>query len=246
MKALLSACLLTILASAGSAYSQDSLTKRPLPAMDSPACRAIKAEASTFGRSVTTRTTQYFTPVFRPGPDGGLRPEDRDNCLNMEGSCIVGRYLYNTGGPDGRRYELDRIKFIFGQGSGVSDFNRTNALFPCRTLAADRAHYKIGTVVYIPDFEGKICPQNNQPVDGCFVVGDVGSAIRGEGRFDIFTGECVNYDGTRHICRDRANSAFDVPVGSTTHVVSRRSALAYSMRQELDAFVENGWRPGSH
>jgi 3D (Asp-Asp-Asp) domain-containing protein len=224
------------------AYAQEAPRKRALPVLDAPACAAIRSAPSTFAEDRTTRTTQYFTPVFQPGPDGGLRDEDRRNCLNIEGSCIVGDYLYNTGGPSGVRYRLDAVHFVFGKGSGVSDFNRTNALFPCRTLAADRNHYRAGTVIYIPSFEGRICPQNGQPVDGCFIVGDVGSAIRGEGRFDIFTGECINYDGRRNVCRDPQNAAFDVPPGTRFRIVPRRAALAYQLRSEADAFILNGWR----
>ena len=209
-----------------------------------PACQQIEANAASFPRQSTTKTTQYFTPLFPAGPDGGLRPEDRRNCLNIEGSCIVGRYLYNYNGtPNGARYELDRVKFTFGKGSGGGSYNTTNALFPCRTLAAERRHYATGTVIFIPAFKNKICPQNGQPMDGCFVVGDVGSAITGRGRFDLFTGECAQYDGRTNVCRDPANPAFNVPIGTNFHVVSRDSPMARSLRSELDAFVNNGWRP---
>jgi 3D (Asp-Asp-Asp) domain-containing protein len=132
---------------------------------------------------------------------------------------------------------------VFGRGNGAGTFNKTNALFPCRTLAADISQYKIGTVIYVPSFKGKLCPQNGQPVDGCFVVGDVGSAITGKGRFDIFTGECAAYDGTKHICTDPQNASFDVPVGSTFFVVPRTAAPAQALRNELDAFIGNGWKP---
>jgi 3D (Asp-Asp-Asp) domain-containing protein len=209
-----------------SAQAQDALRKRPLPPLVSPTCQQIEAGAGSFAEERTSKTTQYFTPIFQPGPDGGLRDQDRDNCLKMEGSCIVGRFLYNAGGPNGTRSELDKIKFIFGKGNGVSDFNKTNALFPYRALAADIRHYRVGTVIYIPSFKNKVCPQNGQPVDGCFIVGDVGAAIKGKGRFDLFTGECAAYDGRRHVCRDAENAAFNVPVGTKFHTIPRAAALA--------------------
>jgi 3D (Asp-Asp-Asp) domain-containing protein len=228
---------------AGPVQAQD-VWKHPLFGFHAPTCRQIEANAANFPRQRTTRTTQYFTPLFPPGPDGGLRPQDRHNCFNVEGSCIVGHYLYNFGGgSNGTRYDLDQVAFKFGKGSGVSAYNTTNALFPCRTLAADRQHYPAGTVIFIPDFKNKICPQNGQLVDGCFVVGDVGSAIKGQGRFDLFTGECAQYDGRTNVCRDPANPAFDVPAGTEFHVVSRDTPMARSLRGELDAFINNGWRP---
>ena len=231
-------------ASGQSARAQDALPKHPLAALNAPTCQQIAAKAGGFAEEKTTRTTQYFTPLFPPGPDGGLRAADRDNCLKMEGSCIVGNFLYNAGGgPSGKRFERDKVKFAFGMGTGANAFNKTNALFPCRTLAADVTRYKIGTVIYIPSFKNKICPQNGQPVDGCFIVGDVGSAIKGKGRFDIFTGECSLYDGKKHVCRDAENAAFNVPAGSRFNVIPRDAAPARALRGEVDAFIENGWKP---
>lgn len=224
--------------------ADSGIPKRVMGVLSAAACGRIAGDASGFAAERTTKTTQYFTPLFRSGADGGLRKEDRKNCLEVEGSCIVGDFLYNAGGPTGQRFDRAGVKFIFGQGTGVSEFNRTNALIPCRTLAADRNHYKIGTVIYISSFEGKICPQNGQPVDGCFIVGDVGSAIKGKGRFDIFTGECSRYDSNLHVCRDRENAAFDVPANTEFRVVPREAELAQALRMEVDAFIENGWQSG--
>lgn len=222
---------------------QDDIPKRAFPALNAAACGQIAINASSFKADKTTKTTQYFTPLFRPGPDGGLRKEDRKNCLEMEGACIVGNFLYNAGGANGRRFDRDKVKFIFGQGTGASEFNKTNALIPCRTMAADKDTYKIGTVIYVPSFKGKICPQNGEPVDGCFIVGDAGSAIKGKGRFDIFTGECSNYDGDHHVCRDRENEAFDVPANTEFRIIPREAESARALRREVDALINNGWRP---
>ncbi len=225
--------------------AQEGIPKWDLPPLDAATCRSIAANASSFKLEKTTRTTQYFTPLFQSGPDGGLRDEDRKNCLQVEGSCIVGNFLYNAGGPNGTRYERDKVPFIFGKGSGKSTFNTTNAPFPCRTLAADSDKYDSGTVVYIPSMVGKICPQNNQPVDGCFIVGDVGSAIKGKGRFDVFTGECSRYDGKHNVCRDQGNAAFEVPKEAEFRVVPRESPQAEALRKEVDSFISNGWQPVS-
>ncbi len=224
--------------------AESEIQKRSMGVLNPAVCRRIASDLSGFTSERTTSTTQYFTPLFEAGADGNLRSADRKNCLEVEGSCIVGNYLYNAGGSTGQRYDRAVVRFIFGQGTGVSEFNKTNALIPCRTIAADRKHYEIGTVIYIPSFEGKICPQNGQPVDGCFIVGDVGSAITGKGRFDIFTGECSRYDGTLHVCRDRENAAFDVPANTEFRVVPRDAELAQALRMEVDAYIENGWQTG--
>jgi 3D (Asp-Asp-Asp) domain-containing protein len=227
------------------AQSQPDISKRPFSPLETAACRHIAANATTLQAGRTSNTTQYFTPLFKPGPDGALREEDRKNCLEMEGSCIVGNFLYNAGGANGQRFERDKVRFIFGQGSGMNEFNKTNALVPCLTLAADKAHYKTGTVIYIPSFKGKMCPQNRKPVDGCFLVGDVGSAIKGAGRFDIFTGECARYDGKGHFCRDAENAAFNVPPNTEFRIVPRETEQAGALRKEVDAFIDNGWKPAS-
>ena len=221
------------------------ISKRNLPALRAAACGLIAANANSLAAEKTTKTTQYFTPLFRPGPGGSLRKEDRKNCLEMEGACIVGNILYNSGGANGQSFDRDKVKFIFGQGTGANDFNKTNALIPCRTLAADKDYYNIGTVIYVPSFKGKICPQNGEPVDGCFIVGDVGSAIKGKGRFDIFTGECSRYDNDHHICRDYENAAFNVPVNTEFRIVPRETERAGALRREVDAFINNGWKPVS-
>jgi 3D (Asp-Asp-Asp) domain-containing protein len=226
------------------AQAQSIPEKHRLPALAAPACRQIEANAGSFVIEQVTRMTRYFTPIFQPGPDGALREADRRHCLQIQGSCIVGGYLYNAGGgPSGTRYERAAISFIFGQGSGRNDYNRTNALFPCRTVAADLTQYKIGTVLFIPALKGRTCPQNGQPVDGCFIVGDKGGAIRGQGRFDMFGGECAAFDGARYQCRDANSTTLEVRAGTPFYVVPREHRLASDFRDQLDAFVRNGWKP---
>lgn len=235
---------LALLAHGDAAQAQSVPDKHRLDELNPSACQRIEASLDSFETEEVSRTTRYFTPLFEPGPDGGLREEDRHHCLKVQGSCVVGDHLYNVGtNPSGHRYERASIGFIFGQGSGKSEYNRTNALFPCRTVAADTRHYKIGTVLFIPALKGRICPQTGKPVDGCFVVGDKGAAIKGQGRFDMFGGECANFDGARYQCRDPHSRTLEVPKGTAFHVVPRDEPLAQALRDELDAFVDNGWKP---
>ena len=234
---------ITFHAGCGAALAQTP-DKHALPVLNAPACQQIEANVENFDTEEVSRTTRYFTPIFQPGPDGGLRMEDRRHCLKIQGSCVVGDYVYNVGGgPSGKRYERTSVNFIFGQGSGKGEYNRTNALFPCRTVAADPRHYKTGTVLYIPALKGRICAQTGKPMDGCFVVGDTGGAIKGQGRFDMFGGECAKFDGAHYECRDPKSTTLEVPRGTEFYVVPRDHKLARAMREQLDAFVENGWTP---
>jgi 3D (Asp-Asp-Asp) domain-containing protein len=214
--------------------------KKQIAQFLAPACQQIAEQASTFPRQRISRATQYYTPLFPAGPDGKLRREDRHSCLDIEGSCVVGAFLYDTAHTSG--IPRSTILHKFGPGSGKGPFNTTNALDPCRTLAADGTFYPTGTVILILEMKDKICPQSGKPVDGCFIVGDVGSAIKGQGRFDIFTGECSQYDKTISTCRDPANAAFGVPKDTPFRVIQRDSPLAHKLRQETDTFIKGDWQ----
>lgn len=206
------------------------------------ACGEIASHAKDFPVEEIRRATQYFTPLFPPGPDGKLRPEDRHACLKVEGSCVVGDYLYNY--PDAEGVLRDTIAYKYGKGNGAGRYNTTNALDPCRTLAADPSVYPIGTVIFMPDMRNKICPQSGMAVDGCFIVGDIGAAIKGEQRFDIFTGECSRYSTRTNTCDDPANEDFVAPSGTKFHVVQRDNPLAVELRRETDAFIIRSWQRG--
>jgi 3D (Asp-Asp-Asp) domain-containing protein len=208
-------------------------------------CKKIVAKSLNLENEKIVRTTGYYTPLFKPGSNGGLQKSDRYSCINMEGSCIVGSYLYNWSSksePWGKRYLRNEILFKFGKGSGESYYNTTNALDPCRTVAADPQHYPSGTVLYMPSMRGKICPQTGKSIDGCFIVGDVGSAIKGKGRFDFFTGECTDYNKGNNSCRDSANSDFHAPKETLFYVIGRHNILAKELREETDLFIRSDWR----
>lgn len=218
--------------------------KRPIPQFHAETCLKIRANRAKFPVEKISRATQYFTPMFEPGANGRLQKKDRRVCINMEGSCVVDAFLYNYAGkgkPWGKMYERAVVPFKFGKGNGASYYNKTNALDPCRTLAADTKVYPVGTVIYVPSMLGKICPQTGKEVDGCFIVGDVGSAIKGQGRFDFFTGECARYNKKNHTCDDEGNRQFIPKSGDPFYVIGRHNMMAKTLREEADLFIENGW-----
>ncbi len=194
-----------------------------------------QGQASCTPRSSSDRynkgVTQYFAPRF-----SDLNGRRRRDCYDIEGTCIVDDILHNVGMAP---RDLSTTNCKYGFGTGVNDYNPTNCLDPCRTVAADPGEYPIGTVLFFPSMAGKICPQTGQPVDGCFVVGDGGGWIRGEGRFDFFTGDCLNYD--RGVCRDRHNLNFSVDMGEHFYVVPRNDSIATALRGEQTSYLNSLW-----
>lgn len=219
--------------------------KRSIDQLLTASCETIRENRLKFPQQLIRRTTQYFTPMFAPGENGRLQAQDRRSCINMEGSCIVDKLLYNWSSPSepwGVFYDRDQVLYKFGKGSGANYYNTTNALDPCRTVAADRNVYPVGTVLYIPSMRDKICPQSGKTVDGCFVVGDVGSAIRGQGRFDFFTGECAAYNKSSSTCGDSLNQHFIAEAGSPFYVIGRYNMWAKQLREEADLHIRNNWQ----
>jgi hypothetical protein len=80
-----------------------------------PACQPIADQAGNFPVQRIQLATQYYTPLFPPGADGKLRPEDRKSCVNIEGACVVGDFLYDS---NGTAIERSTVPFKFGPGSG--------------------------------------------------------------------------------------------------------------------------------
>lgn len=76
---------------------------------------------------------------------------------------------------------LDPLKFPWGRGAAGT------AIRPLRTVAADGDLLPLGTVVYIPVFDGLTLADGGVH-DGCFVVQDRGSKVKGE-HLDVFTGD---------------------------------------------------------
>jgi hypothetical protein len=105
-----------------------------------------------------------------------------------------------------------------------------------------KAIYPIGTVIFIPGMRNKVCPQSGKPVDGAFIVGDIGKAIVGEGRFDIFAGECSQYIHRTNSCNDRAIANFSAPDGTPFYVIPRDNPLAKWLREQTGAFIKKDWQ----
>ena len=73
---------------------------------------------------------------------------------------------------------LDARSFPFGRGAAG------RAITPMRSVAADTTVLPMGTVIYVPELDGL----EGVATDGCFVVEDRGSKVKGE-HVDFFTGD---------------------------------------------------------
>jgi 3D (Asp-Asp-Asp) domain-containing protein len=113
----------------------------------------------------------------------------------LEGTVRVGTVTYNYAGTkqgtfiDCSEYFAPKVgysRFNVARGpfgDGVSGF----VLVPYRTIAADPAFLKPGTVIFIPSAVGQSLPGGGKH-DGYFFVADRGGAIKGN-HLDVFQGD---------------------------------------------------------
>lgn len=114
----------------------------------------------------------------------------------MEGTCQIQhnskKYLVNvdTVIQGERRFVLiSDSECVYGKGARSDRVHgyKTMCLDPYRSVAADLHIYNLGDVIYIPSAVGMKLPDGSIH-DGYFVVRDSGGAIKGNGRFDFFSG----------------------------------------------------------
>jgi len=78
--------------------------------------------------------------------------------------------------------KLDPKQFPTGRGS------TGKPVTPLRSIAVDPEVLPLGTVVYIPEYDGLPTAEPNAVHDGCFVAEDRGSKVVGR-HIDVFTGD---------------------------------------------------------
>jgi membrane-bound lytic murein transglycosylase A len=105
--------------------------------------------------------------------------------VKMEGTGILnnGNLLRYNGKQEKSPANCDARKgFVMGA---------AGCLIPFFSVAADPRVYPAGTIIYVEGMEGKMIKMPDGRTvrhPGYFIVQDVGSAIKGKGRFDFFTG----------------------------------------------------------
>lgn len=115
----------------------------------------------------------------------------------MEGTCIVesnGKSVLiniderNSEGV--RTFQVIQDKYcIYGLGAARDRVKgyRHMCIDPFYSVAADLSIYNLGDVLFVPLLKGLILPDGHKH-NGYFIVRDSGGLIKGEGRFDFFTG----------------------------------------------------------
>lgn len=119
---------------------------------------------------------------------------DRKNCT-MQGSCAVvinkKRMMLHYFDLVQSQTNSQKMEPLFKLAElGECPYGRgpgNVCLEPFYTLAADPVFYKSGDVIYIPALKGLFLP-NGDIHDGFMVVRDQGGQIKGQDRFDFFTG----------------------------------------------------------
>ncbi len=88
--------------------------------------------------------------------------------------------------------------------------NRANPLATYRSVAADQKHHPFGSRIYAETLKGWTPPGFEEPHDGFLWVSDVGGAIKGWMRFDLFVGKQSTYDFVR--AEDKGEGQWHVPI----------------------------------
>lgn len=141
--------------------------------------------------------------------------KDYDNCL-MQGSCFVYHNdkvqsfnYHSTKNSIPRFIEVDLDDCPYGYGV------KSSCLDPYFSVAADLSIYNLGDVIFVPRTVGVTMP-NGEVHNGFFVIRDSGSHIKGQGRFDFFTGFF------NHL--DRRNTLARLGFGDSNHRFEYRMA----------------------
>lgn len=118
---------------------------------------------------------------------------DMEGAAHMENATTGETFWLNweKRGKYRRLSETQAKRCPFAYGS-LDQKRRPICLDAMYALAADMAYYQPGDVIYFPGLDGMPIPEDYQVLgpthDGYFVIRDVGEMIKGEDRFDIFSG----------------------------------------------------------
>lgn len=118
---------------------------------------------------------------------------DMEGAARIEDLCKKEAFLLNweTKGKYRRLSagQARRCPYAYG---ALDENRRPVCLDPMYSVAADPRFYKTGDVVFFPDLVGMPIPEDyrvdGDKHDGFMIVRDIGDYIKGQGRFDMFSG----------------------------------------------------------
>lgn len=127
-------------------------------------------------------TTTYFLPHIKdycPGQTSPCASFKRE--VRMQGTGVIGggKVLHYTGKTENMG-DCETARGAAGK-----------CLIPFVSVAADRRYYRMGDIIKMPQMKGReITLPNGKTMihPGYFIVHDTGGAIKGQNRFDFFSG----------------------------------------------------------
>lgn len=173
---------------------------------------------------------------------------DYDRCL-MQGSCFVYNgdkvksfNYHSTKNSIPRFVEVDLDDCPYGYGV------RSSCLDPYFSIAADLSIYKPGDVIFVPRAVGVTMP-SGEVHDGFFVIRDSGGHIKGQGRFDFFTGFFNHTDRRNTLARlgfGDSNHRFEFRMANAEEAARARENRAYpklrpDVKQAFTSLRQNIW-----
>lgn len=137
------------------------------------------------------------------------------NVIHFAGTCGCGPGCL-TGSPVCYNI-LDKKIYPWGKGANGKP------TIPLRTLAVDRTLIQLGTIIYIPEWDGIKIPKTSTlgdfTHDGCFVAGDVGGWIKGN-HYDFFAGTKAMYQKLNKIKPTHSTFSFYINPERCSHYKS--------------------------
>ena len=186
---------------------------------ESAFCKEFERDENTFKFTPSV----FHTPMGQEGGACELKDKDgktlvnvscdlKKNCL-MQGVCILDH-------RDGRRVGYNFIKFRytptqkqsvfaafdnercpFGYGIWSEEHQTSICMDPFRSVAADTKYHKAGDVLFFPALRGLVLPDKSVH-NGFMTVRSAGGRIKGQHRFDFYTGICNKSHNKKLLCQD--------------------------------------------
>ncbi|MBX2996625.1 MAG: hypothetical protein KF681_17535 [Bdellovibrionaceae bacterium] len=178
---------------------------------------------------------QPFASTIYNVPRQGVTPNFRA-AVTLNGTGLIGpqgdmKVTYNNSRP---QKNVDRNGEPCAGKVGAVAGSAGICLTPFFTVAADPRYYSIGDVICIPEIENgskklevPLTRGEKKTHSGCFIVADKGSAIKGENRFDFFTGTAPEKGNplTDFADKKSCNQKFQVYRAGSEEATKRMNAI---------------------
>lgn len=134
--------------------------------------------------------------------------------------------------------EFDNSRCPFGYGIWSEEHQTSICMDPFRSVAADTKYHKAGDVLFFPALRGLVLPDNSVH-NGFMTVRSAGGRIKGQHRFDFYTGICNKNHEKKLLCQDYGPKVFS-EIGFGGYLKRKDKSCFYSyykINDELKDFV---------